>query len=303
MDQNLYRQLQGIDIGSRSDDYFRGLGFSRGRQDAIDFMARMRDQDPAVIAQRQIDQRNQLNARQREEENSLLTRFREQYPQTLQNIEQQLGLPSVRENVYNLGETIRDIPAAVKQATQGTGITAAQLAQKQLGRQNEYLPEYNEMARLAQYKEEEFNRQADRALMPWSLEIDQTKDRLAREFSGFNIDNENQLNTLLQKMQLEGQLSIAEMNNATQLAQLEQSKFEFQNAVSSVDAGDRIVLLDASGREVGSVAKGLTPSQSGSGGENDDFLQYFGPQETPTTGIGTMQGNWYYSEKGWMPVK
>ena len=52
---DLYNKLKGVDLGRESDDYFRNLGFNRGRQDAIDFMSRMRDQDPAVQASRQAE--------------------------------------------------------------------------------------------------------------------------------------------------------------------------------------------------------------------------------------------------------
>jgi len=52
-DKALYDKLSSIDLGSKDDNYFRsmGVGFDRGRQDAIDYLGKAREKyDPLTIA-------------------------------------------------------------------------------------------------------------------------------------------------------------------------------------------------------------------------------------------------------------
>ena len=155
---------------------------------------------------------------------------------------------------------------------------------------------FEEAIASQQFLESEFSRGAERALVPFTTEIDFMKDRFAREATGFNQDAEASLNVLLQKLQNEGSLAVAEMQQATQLAELEQQKEQFQSSFTDINLGDRTILLDPQGNQVGSFKRGVAPTRGGGGGGTssaglnsalDALLQQF----TGEDNLGTLQPN------------
>jgi len=209
-------------------------------------------------------ERTAFNESLRTEEEDFLNRFRTEYPGVLTSLEEQLGLPQLRQSAYDLSSTLTNIPTVQEGATRGFDVTANQLARIISSEQGKIAPLAQEAVRLAQFGEEEFGRQAEIALKPYETEIDLMKDRFARESTGFNQDAENRLNLLLTQIQEEGATNRATLSEATKLAQLEQANEQYKQGITTVDLGDRIAILDVNGNEIGSFPKGTLSSGGGS---------------------------------------
>lgn len=220
--------------------------------------------------------RQAFNLNLQGQEQEFLNRFKEEYPQILSGIEQNLNLPNLRQSAYDLSDTLREIPSVQTGATRGFDVNANQLARIISSEQEKIAPVAQEAVRQAQFGEEEFGRQSERALKPFETEIDLLKDRLSRESTGFDTDAKNRLDLLLTQIQEEGAMDREKISQATKLAELEQRSEEFKKSFVSVDLGNRVAILDASGKEVGSYAKGKLPS-SGNGGNVGEYLKPLEP--------------------------
>lgn len=216
--------------------------------------------------QQGIQARETFFGKQRGEEQEFLGRFRTEFPQILTGIEEELGLPGLRGRARGLTDVLRETPERVEVGARGFDVTANQLARMVAAETGELSPEVSEAIRQAQFGEEEFGRRAARELAPFETEAQFMTDRLSREATGFGIEQQGRLNILLQKMQTEGTLAVAEMQEATKLAGLEQSKTEFEEGLTSIDLGDRVAFFDRTGNLVSSVPKGAAPKQAGGGG-------------------------------------
>ena len=198
--------------------------------------------DSASFVADQTAARAALNKARREEEQGFLGRFRTEFPTVLTGIEQTLGLPGLRETAQTGVQALKALPEEIRVASQGRDVSAGQLQRMTSARQAERLPEINDLLSALQFKEEEFGRQAGRAILPYETEIDLMKSRFADEATGFNEDNQNELNLLLQQIQTGAQLSIAEMSRATQLAQMEADKENVKNTIDAVDLGNKVAI-------------------------------------------------------------
>lgn len=203
--------------------------------------------------------------KQKKEEEEFLTRFRKDFPTTLTGIEEQLGLPGLRGRAQTLTGLLEETPERVEVGARGFDVTANQLARMIAAETGEISPEVSKAVTQAQFGEAEFGRQAARELVPFETEAQFLTDRLSREATGFGIEQQGRLNMLLQKLQNEGTLKVAEMQQATSLAQLEQSKIEYEEGLTSIDLGDRVAFFDRFGNLVKSVPKGAAPTRAGGG--------------------------------------
>lgn len=220
---------------------------------------------PSTAQPLQPGQRQAFQQGLRGEETEFLGRFRTEFPQILTGLEEQLGLPGLRESAFGLTKTLRNIPRVQEQAARGFDVTANQLARIISAEQQRQAPLAQEAVFQAQFAEEEFGRQADIALRPFETEISFMSDRFAREATGFSEDADRRLNLLLQQIQTEGATNIATIQQATQLAQLEESKRQFEQGISTIDLGNRIALIDMSGKEIGSFDKSKLGGGAGVG--------------------------------------
>lgn len=209
--------------------------------------------------------RGVFETKQRGEEEQFINKFKTEYPTILTGIEGELGLPALRETAFTSTQAYKDLPEAIRVASQGRDVSANQLARMTSAQQAERLPEINDLLASLQFGEEEFGRRAQRELVPLQEEAKIMTDRWAREASGFDSDADNNLNYLIRKMNTGAQLTMAEMAKATKLAELESQKIQLQNTVSTVDLGNRVALIDYTGKEVGSLPIGLAPTR-GAGG-------------------------------------
>lgn len=179
--------------------------------------------------------------------------------------EERLGVPQLRaQNVAlqesaldlegDISKTRRQILAAeddVPQQFSGADLTQSQLnrlvaeRQRPLQKQStEQVQTFTDLVRVAQragislsQKEaqvaqamslavEEQNRQ----LLPFQTEASILSEQAAREFSGYTMERQSQLDMLMAKFQLNGQLSLGEQSLANSLA-LEEERFQNQLAL------------------------------------------------------------------------
>lgn len=163
----------------------------------------------------------------------------EAVPQMATRIGEELGLPGLRATTAGLTQTYQGLPETYSAATRGFDVNANQLA-RIVGTQQAKLAPALQSATTAQTAAEtQLNErlgyetaQQQKELLPYEYEQTLLNDRLAREYSGFNLDSENELNALIEKMRQGVQLSIEEQNRANQLAIAEKS---YQAAIYKAD--------------------------------------------------------------------
>jgi len=252
--------------------------------------AAARQERSAEIA-RQEASRTSLNQRLNTESGDFLTRFKTEYPTILSGIENKLGLPQIRGAAQSVGEDIQSLPQAVQQATIGRDVSASQRGRIESAQRSDLVGKLNPLLSSQQFAESEFSRQADRELTPFKTEIDFMKDKFSRETSGFDIDSENRLNSLLTLIDNEaktGQATIgagsalmqSRIQEARQLAELEEQKRQYDSSVSTVDLGNKIQFVGPGGNVIREVAKGAAPT---SGAGNIGYITD-APTTTPQSG-------------------
>ena len=222
-----------------------------------------------------------------------------------------MGIPGAFASYGAAGDVARgvankifDVPDQVKSAVQGTGITASQLAAKIAGRQSEYAPELESATRGLETSQAglsnllaDFQSRTQATFAPYEIEAGLLGENMAKEFDLYKSQIKNALDRELAIISEQGLMDRAQLDRATKLAELEQTA----NQIQFQDLGDRIGIYDMNGNLLRTDAKGKLGG--GGGGGSEDWWRYLQPQQTPSNGIGTIQGNWYYSDKGWMPIQ
>lgn len=182
----------------------------------------------------QANQRTAFNANNTAQTNDYLTRYtnfiggQETQAAMAKRIGDELNLPTLSENAYNINRIVRELPQTYSAATRGFDVNANQLSRIIGQKTSELAPA------LATANEAKANAQAsvdkqmgyavadqNKALLPYQSEQTLLIDRLARESTGFNIEKENELSTLIAKMNAGITLSEGEKNRAQQLAMQE----------------------------------------------------------------------------------
>lgn len=234
---DLYNQLKGIDLGSQSDDYFRNLSpmFSRGRQDAIDYYSKMRDQDPTVVAQRQQEQakkdlaakaaQDKIDTANRFAQNKTeLTDFNTRYgaavPQIINDTSNKYQLGDLLGQANSLNTRVKDLQGNI--SGQGAG-GYANSSQVDAAVNSKYLPRYQTAITNLQTGTALANAEQNQLLKPYETEADLLNQRIAREATGYSQEQQRELDGLIAAMNAGNQLSQAQIQQATALAQLESS--------------------------------------------------------------------------------
>ena len=292
----LKRQYPGYQGWGETEAFadFRATGGS-GKRPSQPSASNFQMPDIEGILRRQEEARLGREAEARGAETEFMERFKTEFPAALTGLETELGLPGLRQTAQTAGQTLRGVQDVVRSVptTQQTiakqvGISAPRLQQRISAESAKLSPTleaatrgFTEATSATQFGEAEFCRRAERALAPLTTKLGLLKDRFSREATGFGQAAERELSSILSKISTGIQISIAEMNKAMQLAQLEQNKYEFESKVSTVDLGNRIALLDRSGKEIGSMPKGTAPT---SGTKNPPLPIPPPGQKTSTTG-------------------
>lgn len=239
---------------------------------------------PGAAAKMARDQANELNARretffqtQKGEEQDFLSRFRTDFPEILSQLEGGVtlggqNLTQLRDTAFGLSNKLESLPGEIAAQAAGKNIGSDKLRQIIAAKQSEQLPALEKAIQAAQTGEQLFNQKAEQALVPYTTELDLLKDRWAREASGFGIQLEGELDLLLQELQNTGQLEVAKLNRATELAKLEAEKEKIKNSIDSIDLGNRVIIVDSTGKEVGTFDKGKLPGTSSTGTDTSQFF-------------------------------
>jgi hypothetical protein len=253
---------------------------SSGSYDIASILAKQQAESEAKLAE-QATARTAFNTKLQGEESTFLNKFRTEYPTVLSGLESTLGIPGLREQALGSTQALGDISSLVRttpqrttQAARGFDVGAGQLERMTAAEVAKLQPSFETATRGAETTSAAlssalgaYSTKAQEALLPYSTELDLMKDRFAREATGFNTDAENELNTLMKRIETEGTLvaqgmknqtdiTIADINRASALAQKEIENEKFKNAMTYQDLGNRVAILDVNGKEIGSMAKG-----------------------------------------------
>ena len=147
----------------------------------------------------------------------------------------ELGLPQLRQNAFNLQQSLIDIPSLNTAASRGFDVNANQLGRIIATKQAELSPLAQRATAQSQFAEQELGTRLgylqndwNRQLLPLTTEKDFLTDRFAREASMYTQDNQNELSAILDKIkngvtisenerQRAHDLSVAEKNYENQL--------------------------------------------------------------------------------------
>lgn len=215
-------------------------------------------------------------------------------------IEQDIGLPAMEEAAFGLSETLAGIPDVVKAQAQRTGgMSAAQMQRLIQSRQAEMSPQVQEALRLAQRGQAEVSQrlgyemtEREQALAPYATEAEMINASLARQSTMYTTQMESQLDSLLEKYRVRGDLTSQEMQMANNLAQLE-AEYEHEKNLLNMGTeqvtinGRRLLINSQTGetiRDLGPASgEGAYTSPYGIMSEYQRWLQERGlaPTQTP----------------------
>ena len=196
--------------------------------------------DPEYNAQQAISQQKQqteqFNLAQRARESDFLTRFKTSIPEARTAIESELGLPGLRTNALQAGETARNVQGqfgaiAPTQQTiaKQVGISAPRLQQRISSKTAELAPALSAAASglsgandALALGTQTYGTRMGETLKPLETEAGMLSDSLAREFTGFTQNLQSELSMSLERIKQTGARDVAEIQKATKLAEMEQ---------------------------------------------------------------------------------
>lgn len=188
-----------------------------------------------------------------------LNRYKTGLNDTRSALEAELGLPQLRQASLTAGQTARDVSQQVQNIapTQQTiakqvGISAPHLAARTAAETVKLTPSLQAAQKALedatanqQFGETQYTQRLNDFIQPFTLEASFLSDALAREFTGFTQENQNELSLTLQKMQNQQALSLAEINKANTLAQQEQdylNQLRLMQAKAGTDVSSQVSL-------------------------------------------------------------
>jgi len=202
----------------------------------------------------------ELLRKQQEQQGQFLGRFKTEVPAALGAIEQELGLPQLRETAFTQGELVRLAPERVTAGARGYDVNQNQLERMIAADVAKLAPGAQTAYQQAQFGEAELGRRAERAIMPYEIEAGFLGENVKNQVQLFRDNVKSQVDQALQKLQTQGQLSVQELANAGRLAEMERAVDLAQTQGTFTDLGDRIALINPeTGQEIQSFAKGIAP--------------------------------------------
>jgi len=196
-----------------------------------------------------------------------------------QRIGQELGVPTLQKNATMLRNTLTNLPSTYSKATTGYDVNANQLSRIIGQKSSELSPMVQTAETSLGNAQNTMNTQmgyatADQAkqLMPYQTEQSLMQDRQAREASMYSQDNQNELNSLINKIQYGVQLSEGEKNRANALAVAEnnyQNNLKLQQnqpaETQIVESGGKKYLINSQTGSVINTYGGSTPAPKTAG--------------------------------------
>lgn len=178
----------------------------------------------------------QLAEKQKGEQSAFLDRFKTGLNDTRAALETELGLPGLRQNAFTAGQTARDVSRQVQDVPQNqqviakqVGISAPRLAQRTAAETVKLQPSLESANRALQdttaaqqFGEGQYTQRLSDFTQPYQLEASMLSESLAREFSGYTQQVQNDLSLTMQKISNQQAVSLAELQQANAMAQKEQ---------------------------------------------------------------------------------
>lgn len=198
-----------------------------------------------IVGQRAVEKQKAeteaLNAKQKAAQDEFLGRFRstvegqEKLPDMAARIGGQLGLPGLQQTAQGLIKTVAELPKTQTDATRGYNVNSNQLSRIIGAKQAELAPAAQQAVTQQQAAESNLATQLgygvaqqQKDLLPFTTEQSLLSDQLAREYSGFTTDKQNQLQLMMQNISNGQALTMAQLQNANDLAM---AKLQYDNQV------------------------------------------------------------------------
>lgn len=243
LDMNFYNQMKGQDLGSLSDDYFRnlGVGWNRGRQDALDWMHVMRQQDPMEIAKKKEEEQKATLAAQKsaldvrvaadkQELGDYNARFASTVPAVQDEVYSKYRIPQQVDAVGALNTRIQQLKTGAGMGETAGGYANAGQVDKAL--QTGYIPAFNTAAGNLNTSLQVGQTEIGNRLLPISSEGKILTDRIARDRASYSQQDQNELDVLMQQYVTGTQLADNQIARMHQLAVNEQ---QYQNEIKKME--------------------------------------------------------------------
>lgn len=148
---------------------------------------------------------------------------------------QQYNLPTLMKSANDLTNTLASMPQTQANATRGFDVSEAQLQKIIADQTNKLAPLAQRATSEAQNAQNLTNQgigyglqEEQRQLQPFEMQSKLLADRMAREFTGYTTEKQQQLDMYLEQMREGNQLSLQQMQNAAALARQE-NDHQFQS--------------------------------------------------------------------------
>ena len=200
---------------------------------------------------------NQANllAKQKAEQEAFLNKYTTGMDTARSALSTELGLPELRQNTQIAGQTARDVsrtmqdlPQALTATGRAASINQSRLTRGIAQRTSEMQPALEAARRAAEdtgaaqsFAETEYTKRLQEKAQPYQLEASMLSEGLAREMTGFTQQSQNELTVILQKLQNNQALTMAEVNRANALADSE-AAFEREKEVQKAKQSAPITL-------------------------------------------------------------
>ena len=249
---------------------------------------------------------------QRQRNKDFLGRYTTGLSGAIKGIEQELNLPGLRQgtqgaiqSAQNVAGQVRAIPGTQQTIAKQVGISAPRLAQRTAAETAKLTPALEAAQRgletatgAQQFAETEFGRRIGQEMKPFEIEAGLMGQEVASQFDMLKTQVTNDLNRELAQLSAQTQLSVADMNRLTRMAELEQATQQG----SFQDFGNRVALINpVTGQEISSFAKGLSPTKGTTPVNTDQYYGGSGSTDTPQSsprfspyGMSTEQGPVYF---------
>jgi len=240
--------------------------------------------DAAGLLKTQAANQTALIEKQKADQGAFLNKYTTGMDTARSALSTELGLPELRQNTQVAGQTARDVsrtmqdlPQALTATGRAASVNQSRLTRGIAQRTSEMQPALETARRAAEdtgaaqsFAETEYTKRLQEKAQPYQLEASMLSEGLAREMTGFTQQNSNELTVILQKLQNNQALTMAEVNRANALADSE-TKFEQQKELLKLqpskpnyeylDLGNRLSVYDpASRQEISSFGKGVKPT-------------------------------------------
>lgn len=187
-----------------------------------------------------LTSQNALSDKFTNEGNAFIDRYKTAIPTIYNRLSQEQGLPALQKTAQNTTQMLEDIPSQVNTAGKQFGMSSSRMGQRITGQTSQIAPIAQKAIGQAQFAQDTVNTLFQNEMAPYGVEASMLASRQAMEQTGYTNAVANQLSITLQNMANGQALSLAEMNNAANMAQLEkQYKMTLANNLTYYNATNK----------------------------------------------------------------